>query len=91
MLVCQLRIPFQALLQHLNKSLGCSIGGRMIRWSSRVFNPIPMKKEKASAVNCGLLVLTVPFWQSIRSEETSENVNGLLSGGASCGNDFWTL
>ena len=56
-----------------------------------MLNPIPMKKEKASAVNCGLLALTISFRQSIRSEETSENVNGLLSGGASRGNDFRTL
>ena len=31
------------------------------------------------------------FRQSIRSKETLENVNGLLSGGASRGNDFRTL
>ena len=55
-----------------------------------MFNPILIKKEKASAVNCGLLALTIPFWQSIRSEETSDNVSG-LSGGASHGNDFRPL
>ena len=88
---CQLRIPFQALLQHLNESLGCSIGGRMIWWSSRVLNPIPMKK--VSKGFCGLwsIVADYFFRQSIRSEQTSENVNGLLSGGASRGDDLRPL
>ena len=47
------------------------------------------KSEKASAVNCGPLSLFLQ--QSIRSEETSENVTGLLSGGASRGNDLQPL
>ena len=64
----------------------------MIRWSSHVLNPIPMKKvRKGFCTELWSVVADYFFRQSIRNEETSENVSGLLSGGASHGNDFRPL